>query len=467
MMANRHPVIRRTWVVGLTGLLSILSATADAGGFGLIEQSVSSMGTAYANGSSGIDDASTIYFNPASMTRLKDNNISAGGHIIHSRVEFSGKGFYNKSNAVNEAIGLGGAPVSGKKNDDIGLTAAVPHAAYSHQFNDRMWLGLTVNSGFGLKTKYDDNWVGRYNAIKSDLLTVNINPSFAFKVDEHASIGVGVSAMYADGKLTNAVDGGLADFLGAVGGGVPPSVPWFPDKVGSKKYDSLAKLVGDDWGYGWNMGLMLEPSDNTRLGLHYRSKVDLTLDGDVRVNGPVVNLSENAKLKISLPDSLSLSGFHAFSPKFSLMADLTWTKWSNLDELNVKIQGGSESLTPLDWNDTIRIAVGASYKHSETWLYRVGLAYDETPVPRDKLRSPRVPDADRIWATLGANFRLSKQLSFDFGYAHLFVDDPKVDTPDAHDPTAPFPANKTGFHTVKGKYDAKVDILSAQVNWQF
>ena len=455
-MVIRHLPLHSVVKSSFPALLLLTSTAVQASGFALIEQSVSSMGTAYANGSSGMDDASTIHFNPATMTRLEGRNASGGIHVLHSRTDFDGKGFYDPSLPF-----VGGASTGNNGKDDISLTAAVPHGGYSHQVNDKIWAGLSINGPFGLKTKYDNGWVGRYHAIKSDLKTVNINPSLAFEINDKASVGAGVSALYADGELTSAIDGGLSTLL--VGGILPGNPPFFWSP-GSDTLDSFAKLTGDDWGYGWNVGALFKPLPDTRIGLHYRSKVDLTLKGDIRVNGPLVNLHTNAKLDVTLPASASLSGLHALSPKWTVMADVTWTKWDELDELRVEIDNGSESVTPLDWDNAIRVAVGASYKYNETWLLRSGVAYDKTPVPKDSLRTPRVPDADRIWLTFGANYRYSKALSFDFGYAHLFVDDPELNTDDSHDPTT---GQTSGFHKVKGDYDAAVDILSAQVNWKF
>jgi long-chain fatty acid transport protein len=462
-MGSHKPNVRRSWACGLAGLGAVISLGANASGFALIEQSVSSMGTAYANGSAGIDDASTLFFNPASMTRLEGKNLSGGVHVVRSDVEFSGKGYYNPSNPAIQQSGLAGpppVPIQGKKNDDAGETFAVPHGAYSHQFNDRLWFGLSVNAPYGLRTEYSDNWVGRYNAIKSELTTVNINPSLAWKIDEHASVGFGVSALYAKGELTNAVDGGLGATLQQI------PIPWVP---GSNTFDGKAKLTGDDWGYGYNLGVLLEPSDSTRLGIAYRSKVNLTIEGDAEVSGlpaplNVLNGTKNAKLDLSLPDSLSLSGLHQLNPQWAIMADVTWTKWSTLDELDVKIQGGSQSVTQLQWNDTTRYAIGATYKYSESWLFRSGVAFDQTPVPDSQLRTARIPDADRTWLSVGANYKYNKKLSFDLGYAHLFVDNPDINSSDAYDPTTGL---NTGFHRIKGSYDASVDILSAQVNWRF
>jgi len=461
-MVNDCTVTRRLRTWGVAGLLMLSSSAVFASSFALIEQSVSGMGTAYAIGSAGLDDASTIYFNPATMTRLPGSNLTGGLQIVNSRTDFKGSAEYNSANAALGPAGVpvAGFPISGDSKSNLDLTAAVPMGAISHQLNDRTWLGLTINAPFGLKTDYDDDWVGRYHAVKSELYTYNFNPTLAFKINEHATIGVGVSALYADGELSNSIDGGLAAALGGA-----PIPGWIP---GSSTYDSKAKLTGDDWGWGYNVGFMLQPSENTRLGLHYRSKIELTLDGNVKINGPVINKKEDAKLNLTLPDSLSVSAYHAFNSKWAVMADYTWTQWSRIKTLDIKIADGSESVATWNYDDSSRFSIGTEYTYSNKWKYRAGLALDQTPVPNDSERSPRVPDADRTWLSFGMTYTHTPNLSFDFGYAHLFVDDPKLDdVPDNNDPNLPYPVGLTGFHTASGKYDAAVDIFGAQVNWRF
>ena len=172
-------------------------------------------------------------------------------------------------------------------------------------------------------------------------------------------------------------------------------------------------------------------------------------------------------MPLTLPTSIALSGYHRLSPKYAVMADLTWTEWSKVNELNITLADGRHSDNEWNYDDSIRVAVGMEYEHSADWILRAGLAFDESPVPDDSLRSPRVPDADRTWLSLGASYRYSPALKIDFAYAHLFVDDPELDhVPDANDPTLPPPAGFTGLHALTGKYDAAVDILGVQVNWK-
>lgn len=458
-MANHRPFVRVSCRYGIAGFLLLASASVFASGFALIEQSVSGMGTAYANGSAGIDDASTIFFNPAGMARLSGSHTALGVQVVVSDVDFSGTASYNPNNPLIAGAGLGGMPVPGKRHTDVDLIVPVPAGYISHQYNDRLWFGLGIFTPFGLETDYDkDDWVGRYHATKSELITININPSMAFRIDEHASVGIGVSAMYADATLKNAVDFALLDQLGLIPGG--PVFGGAPP--GTQAFDGEAKFDGDDWGFGFNIGVLLEPTPATRLGLHYRSKVKLELEGDLKITGPLPTVRDNDSADVNLPDSVSLSAYHELTSKWAFMADLTWTQWSKLDALVVEFDTRPDNITPLDWDDTVRVAVGASYRHNDKWLYRGGLAYDESPVPSDDLRTPRVPDADRYWLTLGARYQHSRDLSFDFGYAHLFVDDPDINSADAHSPPL-----STGFHLLDGEYDAAVDIVSAQVNWKF
>ncbi len=452
-MADHHPFVRWTGASSIAGLIAILSSAANASGFALIEQSVSSMGTAYAQGSSGLDDASTIYFNPAGMTRLPGRNVTGGVHVVDSNVDFNGSNQTNPSNPLyNNPLspinGLGGIPDTvGDGNVDIGLTEPVPNFYYSHEYNDRWWFGLGVNAPFGLKTDYPGNWVGRYHADKSELLTININPSVAFRFNDHASVGFGISAMYADAELSNWVDAGLF-------GGFPYA------------NDIFAKVEGDDWGFGFNGGIILEPSPQTRLGVHFRSQVNLELEGDY--TGPdspqdfFAPIKVGASAEVSLPGTLSLSAYHEYNNQWAVMADVTWTEWSQLDSLVIRRTGEDPIISVFDWDNSYRVAVGATYKYNPTWLFRGGVAFDETPIRNAELRTPRVPGEDRTWLTFGANYQHSKELSFDFGYAHLFVDDPKVNSPDSHTPSS-----FTGLHLLTGEYDAAVDIFSVQVNWKF
>ena len=428
------------------------SGISLAGGFLLFEQGVKGLGNSFAGGSAAAEDASTIFFNPAGLTRLSGSQFEVAGHYINPQAKFDDKG-----STVSPALPVvGGTPLTGGDGGDAGVSAIVPNFYYARQITDRFHAGVGITVPFGLETEYNEDWVGRYHAVKSDLRTIDINPTLAYRVNKWLSLGGGISAQYADAELTNAVDFGTIGFIGGAGT-LPQSL------------DGFAKLEADDWGWRWNVGVLLEASDELRFGLAYRSDIDYTLEGDANFTIPAGAepiaigaglVDTDAKADVTLPGHASLSAYWQFHEKFALMGDIFWTHWSELEELFIELDTGTDVVTTLDWNDTFRYALGLTYYHDNRWTFRTGIAYDETPVPSNKKRTPRVPGHDRIWTTLGLTCRISDTFGFDLAYAHLFVDDPKI--------------RKNGLATediprgaLIGDYDASVDIISAQFSIKF
>jgi long-chain fatty acid transport protein len=458
-MANTYHVARRIQTFGIAILLTMTSGGVHAAGFALIEQSVSSMGTAYAGAGSAAEDASYIFFNPASMSQLDGTQVSGGLHVVLPESKFTGVGTYNSSNPaiINNGDDLIAA---GADNDiDAGVDGYIPHLAYVRELNDRMNFGITVNVPFGLKTEYGSEWVGRYSSIESEITTVNINPNLSFKVDDHVTLAFGVSAMYANLIYQNAIDDAfLFTCNPATGACIGP--------IGSPATDAFGEIDVDDWGFGWNFGALLKPTDSTRLGFAYRSKVEIEMEGDFTSSSTFPPAaSSSAGVDASLPDTLLLSAYHEVNPQWAVMADILWTHWSRIDALVIQLGSGGTNTIPLKWEDTYRYAVGAHYKPSERWIFRGGVAFDETPIPSPELRPTALPDEDRVWLDFGVGYRHSRNLSFDFGYAHLFIDDPRIDSTDAY--SSGFAPLVEGLHRVTGEYEASTDIISAQVNWKF
>ena len=256
--------------LALAGLLALHAPGASAAGFAIIEQSVKGLGSAFAGGAASAEDGSTVFFNPAGMTRLRGTVIEGAGHIIVPQAEYTDGG-----STLNAAVGGGAIPGSGSK--DAGVAGAVPNLYYTRDLFEGVKFGLGINAPFGLKTDYSDGWVGRYHAISSALKTVNINPSIAHRYDNGLSIGVGVSAQYVQARLTNALDQSTICLarIGAAGcAGLGLTTP------GSRATDGHIDLDADDWSFGYNIGLLYEFDENTRVGAHYRSKISHTLEGN-------------------------------------------------------------------------------------------------------------------------------------------------------------------------------------------
>lgn len=434
------------------------TGSAYASGFALIEMNANGQGNAYAGAAAYTPNASTVFFNPAGMMSLEGEQISIASHIIDPTSDFENKGSSLSSD-------VGGGPISGEE-DDGGESAFVPNFYWVKPLDDKTSFGLGVNSPFGLKTEYDDDWVGRYHAILSDLKTVNFNPSIGYRVSDKVAIGGGISVMLADVELSSALD--IASVCAAFtvpGCGAP----------GSLSSDGLGELEGDnfdDIGLGFNVGLTYMVSNMTTIGVAYRSQVDIDVDGDADFTTPDLGAGLNGFLavsglfadtglgaKVTLPASLSVSVAHRVD-KFTWLADATWTGWSSFDELRIEYDNPSQpdTVTTENWDDSWRYSVGFDYQATDTLVLRAGLALDETPIPSSERRTPRIPGDDRTWVSLGLTYVASDTVSLDVGYSHLFIDDIDIDnTLESAVPTV--------NATLTGEYEAEVDILSAQLNW--
>ena len=230
--------------------------------------------------------------------------------------------------------------------------------------------------------------------------------------------------------------------------------------------DGKVKLKADDWGGGFNAGVMIEPIPGTRVGLSYRSYIHQELDGDARFKSVPLPLqtsptfqNQNASAEVNTPDSIGLSVYHALSERWAVMGDAQWTNWTRFDELRVEFDraGVPDDVTQEQWQDSWFFALGTEYKPLDPLTLRVGVAYDITPI-RNKFRTARLPDQDRYWIAVGGSYAFNYWLSADLGYAHIFVRDAEINESIA-----------TGSitHQLNGQYDAAVDIVSMQVNVKF
>ena len=438
--------------IGLALFLAT-SSTAFASGFAIIEQSVSGLGTAFSSGAAAADP-STVFFNPAGMTFLEGQQMTVGVHFISPSAEFDSD---TTTNVLGMELG-GGDGGNGADN------AVVPNLFYTNKINDRLSLGLGITAPFGLVTDYNKEWVGRYHARKSDVMTININPSIAYKLTDKISVGAGVSAEYMDVTLSSMVDGGLVAFVGS-GGMAPIGI------VSNTDYDVHVKNEADDWGYGFNLGAIYEFTPDTRIGFAYRSEITHKLKGRVYTDVPdtltaLGDYFKNQDIhgKIKLPATASINGYTKITDRFALMADVTWTDWSCFDELTIHFEGegiadNPSTTTTEKWDDTWRYSLGATFQATNTLLLRTGVAYDETPIT-DEYRTPRVPGEDRYWVSIGAGYQFSDSITMDLAYAHLFVDDSKMEKYATNPEDA-------GRGTVVGEFDNSVDIVSVGFTYKF
>jgi long-chain fatty acid transport protein len=451
-----------------------LSGYAGASGFQLMEQNASGLGVAYAGSAAVAEDASTIFWNPAGMAYLPKGKMQVVGALnaVRPSAKFSNDGSVNPAGIYGTA-GNGG---------DAGSWAYVPSLYFAMPINDQISIGLGINGPFGLATEYDDDWVGRFRAIKSDVKTMNINPSISFKPNEMWALGFGISAQKLDGTFSNNVNasGALCAGLGA---------PALCGPAGAlRNLEGYGKIEGDDWGWGYNLGVMFQPSPATRVGLSYRSAIKYKVTGDVKFDRPTVttlppalNARANAALAaglyngnveadIKLPDTAILSVWQRLSDRWEMMGDISWTGWAKIQDLTfVRTDGAADgrtlSSTEENWRNTWRVALGGAYQFNDQWKFRAGVAYDQSPVHDAEFRTPRLPDNDRTWLALGAQYKPTRDLVFDVGYSYIWVKDSSIS--DSGGVNATQAANVAAYGWLKGNYSNNVNIIAVQGTYSF
>ena len=377
----------------LTALLLVaFSGAASAAAFQLLEQNASGLGTAYAGSAAVADNASTIYFNPAGMTQLGGYQLSAGLTGVRPNYEY------------RDQAGV-------KSGGDAGSWGAVPNAYLSGQLTKDLFVGVGVSAPFGLATEYDSAWAGRLIAIKSKITTVNLNPSIAYRVNDKVSLGFGLNYQKIDAELTR----------------------------------TGVDLKGDDTSWGWNAGALFTLSPAMRVGVSYRSPIKYTLEGTLNGSLPI-------RADVKLPDTFILSVWQQVSDRWEAMGDLSYTRWGSLDSLTVVSRNSGAPIGApegFNYENSWRFAWGAAYKASQSAKVKFGIAFDRTPV-RDQYRSPRVPDNNRLWLSLGGQWNTGSYGKVDVGYSYLYVLDPVISQPG-----------------LLGKYDASAHVLGAQYSVGF
>lgn len=382
-------------ILTLTAIGVVLAANANASGFHLKEQSVSAIGNAFAGATAGAEDISFSYFNPAGLTRHKGNQFSGGVSYVtpSSKVRNSHATYpIGGEDRTDPSTWTGFSDT--QQSGNVIKNAAVPNLYVSHQLNDKFTLGLSFNVPVGMISKYDNGWAGNLHGTLSDVKTYTMTPMVAYKVDEKVSIGVGMQIQHITARLRNAVNVGVP-ILGAAG------------------------LEGDTTDIGYVLGVMYEYSDQTRFGLGYRSRIKHKLKGDLDVSlmGNTIR-SDDINARITSPALLSVGAYHDINEKWSVMAEFQRTYWEDFNELDIKGTNGTVSQTDENWKNTQFYAIGASYKVDDKWKLKAGLGFDKSAVKKE-YKTPRIPDSDRNWYSLGVQYKHNEKVTFDAGYTYI------------------------------------------------
>jgi Long-chain fatty acid transport protein len=397
--------------------VALVSTHAWSAGFQLNEFSSSGLGRAYSGEGAIADDPGNASRNPALIMMYDRPQVSLGGIFIDPDVNISGKSPTGKSTDA----------------DNIAPTAWVPNFHFVTPINDQFGVGASVTSNYGLATEYGNNYPAGSVGGKTDLTTVNLNLSGAYRLNSSWSFGAGFDAVYAKAKIER-----YAGDLGQIvaGSGALNSNPALAQTVAGIPADTqIARLKGDDWGFGWNAGILYELDKNNRWGLTYRSEVKVDFDkGDYKSDLPSAynqilgnfglpmgtdGRTVDGSLTLNLPEMWELSGYNRVAPQWAVHYSLTYTSWSQFQELKANGSNG-DTLFYKDesFKDAMRVAIGTTYYYDDNWTFRTGIAFDDSPVPADH-RSISIPDQDRLWLSAGATYAFNKDASVDVGASYM------------------------------------------------
>lgn len=403
-------------------VISILGVnTARASGFALTEQNGAGAGYAYAGAAAVAQDASTVFFNPAGMTYLgPGHHVSAAASILMTSLRFKDTG----------SIAFPGGPL-GDNGGQAGGLFVVPAGYWSMSINPSLRLGLGVSPTFGDITDWSKSFIGRYQGTSSQIITVNTNPSIAWRMNNVISLGAGLDIVRFDANLR-----GMAP--------VPPPIA------------PATSVTGGAFGVGYNLGAMFQILPQTRVGITYRSTITLDLDGHFEGLGRKIPTSA----PIKLPDTISVAISHMFTDRLQFLADFTWTGWSSIPALTVqsRINGATLVNEGLGFKDSFRVGFGTQYQYNDGLRLKAGVAYDQSPIRNAMDRTVRLPDSDRTMLAVGFNQKIGQRTSIDVGYIHVFFDKTEIDRPTS---------NPLSLPLVRGSFSNSADIVSVQLNHQF
>ena len=388
----------------LAAAIAAASTQAMANGLALNEQSASSAGSAYAGRASTAANASTLFGNPAGMSRLERAEVSGG------------LAFIDASTDISDAEGqlAPGLPVSGTNDGDMVPFSTIPFGYYVTPISDKLHAGIGVYAPFGVESDYENGWQGRYEGVTSMVQVVTIQPTVSYAFNDRVSVGFGPTINHISGELTSNV----------------PAAAFNPALAAMS--DADVEIEGDDIAYGYNLGVLFGITDRLDWGLTYHSKVDYSLEGDTTISGtpapvaPAIDGKYDAELDITMPESVDTSFRFQATDALALYAGATFTRWSRLEGIEVEnsgvnamFQSSFGTITEeLEWEDTWSFAVGGAYQLNPKWVIRAGYAFDESPT-NDQHRTVRIPVSDRDIYTLGAGWNVSDDLTLDAAYAYI------------------------------------------------
>lgn len=460
MNTHPHKLVISALALAVAGIAA--SGAAHGSAFELRENSVKAQGRAMAGSASATGDASAVANNPALMSTFNEKTFQFDVTAIDLTFEFEGSGHAAAGSPLQQ-------PLQGGNGGNAGDLTPVPAMSFILPFTgdlEYLTLGAMVSVPFGLATKYDPDWVGRYHAIESDVQVIDLTLAASVELHERVSAGFGLMIQRSDVTLSNAIDFGSS----LCANPATQQLCFMPDPVtgpyGPQKNDGFAEVSGSDTSIGWTTGLNVRPIDSLSLGYAYRSEIKHEVDGDATFDvpsdvapilagtGQFQNVDGGARLV--LPATHTFSATWQATDRLALMGEARLTKWTSMDEVRIQFDNPAQpdSVENYNWHDSWFYSIGAEYTLNDRWTLRGGIGRDESPIAFQH-RTPRMPDEDRTWFAVGATWSVTDNWDITGAYTRIDIgDDPQLDL-------------VGGGARLVGKYDSSVNLFGLSAQYKF
>jgi long-chain fatty acid transport protein len=383
-----------TLLMAVSALALLTAQSAQAGGFALKERSAKAQGLSFAGATAGSGGISSMGFNPAAIGLVESGELAGGLSFI-------------------QPIADGDVRVNGVSTGetvDADQFAGLANGYAAYRLEPDILIGVSLFTPFGLTTSYEANSTVANDAITSQLLTFQLSPVVAYEPFPGLTFALQGNIFYADARLTSA----------------------------------NTILEGDQTTLGFGAGVLWKPTDSTSIGFAYDHGYNLSLEGDATfapgIAAPAAfgAITQPATATTELPSTVSVGVIQGLTENLRVMGEFQWQDWDSFDRIDIAVNGNFSSSDEQNYEDAFFIAAGAEYDITSNFTLRAGAAWDQTPTSGGFLegqinsvnatdRTPRVPDEDRIWLSIGASFDVDEHMTVDAGYSYLFtINDPVV-----------------------------------------
>lgn len=422
---------RRSFFGAAPLLLAV--SPAWAGGIMIYEAGNEGNGLANAGAAALASDPSVLMNNPAGLSELAGTQVSANGQLILGDITFSRDG-------DNDFSG----------NEGGNALKYLPGSSFfiSHQINDRASIGFGMYGNFGLAVDYDDDWAGRYFSQESAVLSLSLQPTYAYKINDDLSIGFGPRLMYGYFRTEVAINNnvlGLTD-----------------------REDGQLEYKDTDVGLGFNIGMLYRLNERTKLGLAYTSKVDLEFEDNPSfddISNPLLNLAlrrvnpSGLNVDMTVPQTALVSVAHDLDSQWKLLGSLGWQDWSEFGKVGVEVDtdlAGTNTSVDRQYKDTWHASLGAQYQATRQLRWSMGVAYDSSAVD-DEDRTADNPMKENWRLATGINYAVDEGLDLHMAYTLVWLGDMEIQQ-----------TKSRSGDSLSGSYDnSALHIIGGGATWRF